>query len=97
MKLKDINKRLEELIPVLTEAYKKEQAAEERYWRKYYQALLQSGMGTVDAKKAEAKMMCDAAGLTDPYLDAQLEVKTLENEKYLLIEIGRNLRSVDKE
>jgi hypothetical protein len=87
---------MEELIKVLPVKLKELQVAEYNYDRRYNSLFLQSGMGTIVAKEAEAKSVCDEEGLFSPLADLRGELKALYIEKDLLTEMSRNLRTISE-
>lgn len=85
---------MEELIKVLPPKIKELQQAEYVYARRHAALFMQSGMGTIVAKEAEATSICDEEGLYNPLVDARGDLKGLYNEKDMLLCLSANLRTL---
>ncbi len=97
MDLLKINQRLEELLTELPKAIKTLEEIEYKYQMNYYNSLQHSPMGSQDRRESEAILAANTDGLYKPFLDAKIEVRTLMNEKEMLTEISRNIRSMKGE
>ena len=89
-KLLEIANTLERLIPQLSKA-------ELAYDLRFYDLLLHSGLGTIAAKEAEAKLTCQQEGLLEPVQNMKGDVRLLYHQKDCYIEISRNLRAIAHE
>jgi hypothetical protein len=94
MDLNAINARLGELMTLLPEKLKAVQQAEYKYAVREASVFMQSGMATIAAKEKEAKLVCDQEGFYLPLTELRGDVKALLNEKDMLIEMSRNLRTL---
>ncbi len=94
MDLLSINKRLGEIKDELPIALKKLAEIEYKYNLHYFNTLQHSPAGSQDRRDSEAILAANTDGLYKPFLDAKIEVRTLINEKEILTEISRNIRSM---
>lgn len=95
MNLLEANKQLEQImgeleveIPILTKL-------EEEYYHRFYDLIVNSPMGNAQAREAYAKEVCRTEGVSEPYLMQKLKVRILLHKKEMIIEISRNLRSLN--
>ena len=94
MTLEAVNEILQELANQFPLAIEKARGTEYEYEMRFFQLLLNSGMGNAQAREAEAKAICDTEGLYRPMIEAKGLVRTLYNQKECYIEIARNLRTM---
>lgn len=92
-----INKRLEELVPLIANELKEFAVIEVKYQTRYSQLVRQSGLGYQAGREAEAKEILQVEGLADKYMDKKYLIRSLFAEKDILIEISRNIRSLGGE
>lgn len=94
MDLNIITKRLEEISKELPDAIKLLTKVEYPYNLKYLYVIQHSPQASVERREADAIRTCEVEGLYKPFIDAKVEVRTLQNEKECLIEMSRNIRSM---
>jgi len=94
MDLDKINDRMEKIILEMSAKLPQLRVSEWKYDKRFYQLILSSGIGNQAGREAEAKLTCDAEGLFSPLADLRGEVRALINEKEMLTEISKNIRSL---
>lgn len=92
----EINKQLLEIVKQLSGRLIEKHKYEKEYYQKYYKLLLGSPMTNMLKQEAEAKATMFEDPIYDLYQEAKLQIKLLEIEKEVYIEIGRNLRNYEK-
>ena len=93
MSLQEINKRLEELIPLMDTELRKLQQIEYTYNSRYYELFLNSQLGTEGKREAEVMGILEAEGFLRPFKEQKIEFRTLLAEKETLIVIAANIRA----
>lgn len=94
MNLKEIARRLEELIPLVQKAsreYAEKSYAKEKRTSELY--LQNEFFRNKEMRDSAVRKILELENLVRPPLDAQLKIRQLYNEKDLLMEISRILRS----
>lgn len=82
-----INIALKKEVPLL-------EKLEYEYYSNYNHKLLNSGMGTIGLKEAEAKETLRLEPIFEKYHEQKLKVRLILTEKEILFEVSKNLRSL---
>lgn len=94
MTLLEINQELLKIAEVYPQKSRELREAELRFNLRFWHLLLNSRLGTIAAKEAEANMICNEEGLLEPLQILRADVKALYHRKDCFIEVARNLRAL---
>lgn len=97
--LKNVTKRLAELIEELPKAGKEYSEATYRVEKRKAELYTQDstiGLSNQSLRDAYVSQVLEQEGLLEPKQKLSYEFKKLMNEKDMLIEISRNLREIEK-
>ena len=86
-RLLEIGNSLKLLLPELDKL-------EHEYYNNYHGKLLNSGMGTIILKEAEAKQTLALEPIYDKYHNKKIELRILLHEKEILTEVSKNFRAI---
>lgn len=97
MTLEKVNDLLLKIMDRIEEELPELEMLEIQYWEVYHKYLLNSNMGNAAQREAEAKerLAIEYPKLKDDYLKKKLDIRILLNKKEILIEVSRNLRSLE--
>ena len=95
MNLPLVNQLLEQTLSQLEVKLPQLEKLESEYWLKLGKYSLNSKLGNQISRDAEAKILLEQEGMLDKYYLLKGEVRTLLTKKEILIEISRNLRSLN--
>ena len=95
--LRDISYKLIEAEENLAKCRTEYLPLEIAYTKRKYELILNSGMATGLLKEAEANNTLVLEDISDKYQEALLKVKMAHSRRETLMEISRNLRSLDFE
>lgn len=97
MTLKQVNERLLQLVTEINELAPKVNRVEWAYMKRFNEVMLASGMSNQAAREAEAKLAMEVEGLWEPYMEIKADLRKLLTEKEVLIEYGKNVRTMAPE